>query len=67
MIAYINGEEVKLTAEQEDLSALLHRQGFCGEHFAVAVNGCFVAKAKRASQAIVANDRIEVLAPMVGG
>lgn len=67
MIAYINGEEVKLTAEHEALSELLDRQGFRGEHFAVAVNGSFVAKPKRATQRITADDRIEVLAPMVGG
>lgn len=67
MNAYINGTEVALSGDQEALGPLLTRLGYAGEHFAVAVNGTFVPRSERSARPIAANDRIEVLAPMVGG
>lgn len=67
MIASINGKEVALAAEQEPLTALLARLGYDGGHFAVAVNGAFIAKSRHGEISIQNADRVEVLAPMVGG
>lgn len=67
MVASINGEDVPLQKEGEALGALLSRLGYSGEHFAVALNGAFVARSQLASTQVAADDRIEVLAPMVGG
>lgn len=67
MVATINGEHVPLRSEGEALSALLARLGYEGDHFAVALNGAFVARSQLASTQVAADDRIEVLAPMVGG
>lgn len=67
MTVIINGEPVRLAQGGEDLSALLSRLGYGGEHFAVAVNGVFVPRHQLGGRAVAADDRIEVLAPMVGG
>lgn len=67
MNAYVNGTEVTLSSDQEALGPLLTRLGYAGEHFAVAVNGTFVPRTERSERPIAPNDRIEVLAPMVGG
>lgn len=50
------------------LTHLLIEQGFSADsHVATAVNGQFVPKADRDSQAIAEDDQIEVVVPMQGG
>lgn len=67
MIAHINGKDIPLASEQEALGALLRRLGYEGDHFAVALNGAFISRRELDATKVTAADRIEVLAPMVGG
>ena len=61
----VNGKSISIDAPRLDqtLETLGHR---C-KHFAVAVNGDFVARDRYASYTLKAGDALEVLSPMQGG
>lgn len=65
MIVTVNGETIDLEAEH--LAALLARLEFEGDWLATAVNGDLVHRQDRATHALKAGDRIEILSPMQGG
>ncbi|WP_346840183.1 sulfur carrier protein ThiS [Microbulbifer sp. SAOS-129_SWC] len=62
----VNGETHSLSAA-DSLANLLQQLGYGGEAFAVAVNGDFVARAEYAQTPIGDGDRVDVVAPVVGG
>ncbi|QOF94553.1 sulfur carrier protein ThiS [Novacetimonas hansenii] len=49
------------------LDALLHELGYGGACVATAVDGDFVAAARRGAHALHEGCRVEILAPMQGG
>lgn len=61
----VNGTAVPAMART--LLALLGELGYQGRKVATAVNGAFVAEAKRGATPLAAGDRIEILAPRQGG
>ena len=65
MRIFVNGEQREI--EPETLSLALDDLGFGGRKIATAVNGQFVAAARRATIKLADGDRIEVVAPMQGG
>ena len=65
MTITVNGSEQ--VVEAETLALLIAALGLEGTAVATAVNGHFVAKAKRAGAVLRAGDRIEILSPMQGG
>ncbi|WP_299946740.1 sulfur carrier protein ThiS [uncultured Microbulbifer sp.] len=66
MQVFVNGE-VHTLASSVALAALLQQLGYCGEAFAVAVNGRFVPRTEYAATAIHQDDRLDIVAPVVGG
>ena len=50
-----------------DLQSALDELGFASSAVATALNGSFVARAKRAEVTLAEGDRLEMLAPMQGG
>lgn len=64
---WLNGEAVQTAAA--NLHALLAERGFDATQraFACAVNGAFVPRGRWAEQALAAQDRIDIVAPVVGG
>lgn len=65
MTITINGQEQEVGADT--LAGLVASLGLDGATIATALNGSFVAKAKRDRVALQPGDRIEILAPMQGG
>jgi len=61
----VNGETHEVTATT--LAALLAELGLAEARVATAVNGSFVPATTRATRAIMAGDRVEILSPMQGG
>ena len=61
----VNGEAVVTAAR--NLAELCADLGFGGARIATAVNGSFVAAAKRARTALAPKDEIEIVAPRQGG
>lgn len=61
----VNGEARDVTGAT--VAEVLHELGWTTARIATALNGVFVPKAARASTALTAGDRLEVLAPMQGG
>ncbi|GAB2882504.1 sulfur carrier protein ThiS [Microbulbifer echini] len=66
MQIFINGELYSLEFPTE-LTVLLQQLGYCGEAFAVAVNGDFVARSEYSSTQINNGDSLDIVAPVVGG
>lgn len=62
----INGQRHPLHGSQR-LAAVLEQAGYAGDSFAVAVNGEFVPRAEYAATEIRSGDRVDVVAPVVGG
>ena len=64
---WVNGEAVQSAAA--DLVALLQQRGFdpASRGFVCAVNGAFVPRAGWSQQSLQAGDRIDIVAPVVGG
>ena len=65
MTLTVNGEDRDV--EASTVSALLVALGLDGAIVATALNGSFVAKAKRDRTTLNAGDRVEIVAPMQGG
>ncbi|WP_250464615.1 sulfur carrier protein ThiS [Microbulbifer litoralis] len=61
----VNGEHK--VSDTGDLAALLKELGYSGEAFAVAVNGDFVPRAQYTQRQLQHGDRLDVVAPVVGG
>ena len=61
----LNGEPVATDAR--DLQELCVKLGFAGAKVATALNGSFVAAAKRGSTALSPKDEVEIVAPRQGG
>ncbi|HUC03433.1 MAG: sulfur carrier protein ThiS [Methyloceanibacter sp.] len=61
----VNGEPVATDAR--DLAELCVKLGFAEAKVATAVNGCFVASAKRGLTPLAPKDEIEIVAPRQGG
>jgi len=61
----LNGEAVEV--ETTRLSDILEECGYHGERIATAVNGEIVHRQSRAETRLDEGDRLEVLAPVVGG
>jgi len=53
--------------QQQELAGALEELGYGGSVVSTAVNGEFIAAARRARTVLAEGDRIEVLAPMQGG
>lgn len=64
MKIFLNGEHMETDAVT--LADLLREAGY-GTSVATAVNGEFVPATLRSTRALLARDRIEVVAPMQGG
>lgn len=64
---WLNGQAVQTRAGT--LHALLAERGLDAPQraFACAVNGTFIPRARWAEQALAAQDRIDIVAPVVGG
>ena len=61
----VNGETV--TTRASTVAELLMEAGYAGAKVATAVNGAFVAEARRAEMGLSAGDHIEIVAPRQGG
>ncbi len=61
----LNGEPV--LTEARDLDELCEKLGLAGAKIATAVNGSFVAAARRAKTKLAPADAIEIVAPRQGG
>ena len=61
----LNGEP--LATDARNLDELCASLGFAGAKIATAVNGGFVASARRAATALCPADEIEIVAPRQGG
>jgi sulfur carrier protein len=61
----VNGEPVATDAR--DLAELCVKLGFAGAKVATAVNGRFVASAKRGLTPLAPSDEVEIVAPRQGG
>jgi sulfur carrier protein len=61
----LNGEPV--VTQARDLDELCASLGFAGARIATAVNGSFVAAARRATTSLAPADAIEIVAPRQGG
>ena len=61
----VNGEPVATDAR--DLAELCAALGFAQAKVATAVNGTFVASAKRGLTPLVPQDEVEIVAPRQGG
>ncbi len=63
----VNGEALQSRAAT--LAELLVERGLDGAQggFACALNGCFVPRARWASQPLAGGDSVEIVAPVVGG
>ncbi|WP_428818630.1 sulfur carrier protein ThiS [Microbulbifer sp. MCCC 1A16149] len=62
----VNGETV--TAKQGDtVAAILEQLGYSGETFAVACNGDFVPRGTYDEARLKPGDRLDIVAPVVGG
>jgi sulfur carrier protein len=61
----VNGEPVATDAH--DLAELCVKLGFAEAKVATAVNGSFVASAKRGLTPLAPKDEIEIVAPRQGG
>ncbi|WP_444930173.1 sulfur carrier protein ThiS [Microbulbifer sp. SSSA002] len=62
----INGETQNYESPIK-LAALLQQLGYCGEAFAVALNGGFVARTEYRNTEINNGDSLDIVAPVVGG
>jgi sulfur carrier protein len=62
----VNGEDVKLE-KTLSITDLLSFLGYKNHFVAVAVNGDCVAKSSFSEATIKEGDKLEILAPMVGG
>lgn len=65
MRIFVNGDQRDV--ESRSLALALEQLGYGGKKIATAVNGRFVAAARRPDTALADGDRIEVVAPMQGG
>lgn len=63
----VNGQKIILDDDSRTLSGLLQQLGYCGDAFAVALNGDFVARTTYGEVALGEGDRLDIVAPMVGG
>ena len=61
----LNGEIVEVEATR--LGEILEECGYRGERFATAVNGEIVHRQSRSELYLREGDRLEVVAPVVGG
>jgi sulfur carrier protein len=61
----LNGESVATDAR--NLDELCVKLGFAEARVATAVNGSFVAAAKRGQTALAPKDEVEIVAPRQGG
>ncbi len=64
MLVYLNGNEVEI--EPQSLSDFVVKHAAC-ENYAVAVNQEFIPRSSYGDILLEPNDRVELLAPMVGG
>jgi len=62
----INGTDKDFTAPP-NVAEALDAEGYGGKLVAVALNGAFVPKEKRADTALNDGDALEIVAPMQGG
>jgi sulfur carrier protein len=65
MRIFVNGNQHDV--EPRTLALALEKLGYGGKKIATAVNGRFVAAARRPDTSLADGDRIEVVAPMQGG
>lgn len=63
----VNGKALTLADGGLTIARLLKLQGYCGETFAVALNGNFVPRARYAEVPLAEDDRLDIVAPVVGG
>lgn len=61
----VNGEPV--TTDARNLQELCAKLGFAEAKVATAINGNFVASAKRGLTPLAAKDKVEIVAPRQGG
>jgi sulfur carrier protein len=61
----VNGEPV--TTDARNLQELCAKLGFAEAKVATAINGSFVASAKRGLTPLAAKDEVEIVAPRQGG
>jgi sulfur carrier protein len=61
----VNGEP--LATDARDLAELCVKLGFAGAKVATAVNGSFVASARRELTPLAPSDEVEIVAPRQGG
>lgn len=64
-VVVVNGRGVKTSAPT--LEALVAEQELAGRRVATALNGEFIPEARRASTALKAGDKIEIVSPRQGG
>lgn len=65
MVVIVNGREIETDARM--LADLVAEQAPGGARIATALNGQFIAAARRAETPIVPGDRIEIVSPRQGG
>jgi sulfur carrier protein len=65
MRIFVNGDQHDV--EPRTLALALAELGYRGKKIATAVNGRFVAAARRPDTPLADGDKIEVVAPMQGG
>jgi len=65
MRIFVNGDQHDI--EPRTLALALDELGYRGKKIATAVNGRFVAAARRPDTPLADGDKIEVVAPMQGG
>ncbi|WOX05085.1 sulfur carrier protein ThiS [Microbulbifer pacificus] len=63
----VNGESTFVQHEQETIADLLQQLGYSGDTFAVALNGDFVPRASYAETHLNSGDKLDIVAPVVGG
>ena len=65
MDVVVNG--MRIATQAKSLLDLISEQNFAGCKIATALNGNFVAEPQRATTALQAGDRIEIVSPRQGG
>lgn len=65
MVVIVNGREIETDARM--LADLIAEQALGDSRIATALNGQFVAAARRAQTPIAPGDRIEIVSPRQGG
>ena len=66
MQIFVNGHAYRIE-HPVNLNNLLQQLGYCGETFAIALNGDFVPRTSYLHTEINDGDTLDVVAPVVGG